>query len=227
LIHVLLAIAASGWAVVRSIRRREATLVVFVAAAWTGWGFLTLITNSIQLWGIRYQLGFLMLMAAVVGVAAGWMRRELAYAFAVLLLLAAIPYVLLNNTRPLIGAPPRTRSASIFTTSPVDLLFTSTPEVEAQYVEAAERLTASSCRQVGLDLGSRDLEYTLWWLLEAPQSGFRLEALPRPAGAGGSQTSGFQPCAVLCTRCGEQDRHTGFPLQFDGGFLRLYAAAGS
>ena len=227
LLHVLLAIAASVWGVARSIRKRDATLPVFIAAAWLGWGFLTLITNSIQLWGIRYQLGFLMLMAAVVGAAAGWMRRELTYGFAVLLLLAAIPYLVLNNTRPLIGAPPRTRSASIFTTSQIDLLFTSTPEIEAQYVEAAERLRASACRQVGLDLAARDLEYTLWWLLDAPQSGFRLETLGSSAETRELLDSGFEPCAVLCTRCRDRVQYLSLPLRYDGGFIRLYAADGS
>jgi hypothetical protein len=227
LLHVLLAMAASLWAVARSIRTRDGILAGFVVSTWFGWSLLTLITNSIQLWGIRYQLGFLLLSAVVVGVVAGWIRRELTYGLAVLLLLAAIPYALLNNTRPLVGAPPRTRTESIFLTPAVDLLFTSTPEVEAQYAYAAEWLEGSACRQIGLDLGGRDLEYTLWWLLGAPQSGFRLEVLRGFEGARELLDSGFRPCAVLCTRCGEQDRYLGLPMQFDGGFLRLFAADGA
>lgn len=226
LLHVLLGIAASLWAVVRSVRTRDWILGAFVASTWFGWCLLTLITNSIQLWGIRYQLGFLMLSACLVGVVAGWIRRELALGLALLLLLTAIPYVLLNNTRPLIGAPPRTRSASIFLAPSIDLLFTSTPEVEAQYALAAEWLEASACRQIGLDLGGRDLEYSLWWLLDAPQSGFRLQVL-RGFGTEAVPPASFRPCAVLCTRCGNRARYMGLPLQFDGGFLRLYAANGA
>jgi len=226
LLHVLLAMAASSWVIIRSIRTRHAAPLVYVAAAWIGWSFLTLITYSIQLWGICYQLGFLMLSAAVVGVAAGWMRRTLALGLAVVLVLTALPYVFLNNTRPLVGASPRTRTGSIFVTAPVDLLFTSTPEIEAQYALVAAWLEDSACRQVGLDLGSRDLEYTLWWLLDAPQSGFRLETLGSSAGTRELRDAGFEPCAVLCTRCQDRVQYLSLPLQYDGGFIRLYTADG-
>jgi len=226
LLHVLLAMAASVWVIVRSTRTRDASPLVYVVATWIGWSFLTLITYSIQLWGIRYQLGFLMLSAAVVGVVAGWTRRALVLVLAVVLVLTALPYVFLNNTRPLVGASPRTRTGSIFVTPPVDLLFTSTPEIEVQYALAAARLEASACRQVGLDLGSRDLEYTLWWLLDAPQSGFRLETLGSSAGTRELLDAGFEPCAVLCTRCQDRAQYLSLPLRYDGGFIRLYAADG-
>ncbi|MGH2605096.1 MAG: hypothetical protein ACRDG5_00755, partial [Anaerolineales bacterium] len=70
-------------------------------------------------WGIRYQLPFFVLWSALLGVGAsaiggGWIDRVSSS----LLLIMAVPYVLLNNTRPLIGRPPwPTRIESIFTVS--------------------------------------------------------------------------------------------------------------
>jgi len=219
LLHMVLAFTASLWVVFRSLRARQGIPLVFVSAAWLGWCLLTLIANSIHLWGIRYQLGFLVLGSAIVGMAATWIPRRLALGLALVLLLSSFPYAFLNNTRPLVGVPPRTRSQSILTTPAVDLLFISTPEIQEQYTQAAQMLAASTCRQVVLDLGARDLEYTLWWLLDAPQSGFRLEAITQLAAV---QSDGnFVPCALLCTRCA--DRYPDLPLLFDGGFIRLHA----
>jgi len=227
LLHLALALGASLWALARALKTREWVLAVYVFVAWLGWGSLTLITNSIQLWGIRYQLGFFLISAAVVGMAASWIRlKALPLALAFLLLLTAIPYTFLNNTRPLIGARPRTRSASILVATATDLLFISTPEVQEQYTQAAKMLEQSSCREIGLVLRPRELEYTLWWLLDAPQSGFHLETLLGAQTSGPAQDTDFSPCAILCTTCLDLTQVDGLPLRYDWGYLRLFAAEG-
>ena len=225
LLHLFLAMGASLWALARALKTRHWLPAIYGLVAWLGWGSLTLITNSIQLWGIRYQLGFFMLSAALVGVAVSWIRlKALPLALAFLLLLAAVPYTFLNNTRPLIGARPRTRSASIFLTTATDLLFISTPELQQQYTQAATMLEQSSCRQIGLVLRRRELEYAFWWLLDAPQSGFHLETLLGAQAAGPTPDAGFKPCAILCTTCLDSTQVDGLPLRYDWDYLRLFAA---
>jgi len=225
LIHVLLAMVASLWTVLRSWRRREWVSALFVLAVWLGWASLTLVTQSLDRWAGRYQLAFLLLSGSIVGLAASWLRRAFAApTLAFLLLLTMPPYLLLNNSRPLVGARPRTRSESILTMPAADVLFVGNPGIQEPYSRAADLLRQSTCRDVGLILGFYDYEYTLWWLLQAPQSEFHLESVARTPDGAVRATPPFAPCAILCTECGDVPSLLGYRLQYDGSVLRMYTA---
>ncbi len=177
--------------------------------------------------GVRLQLPFFILWAPVFGAALErFGRRGLSGMTAAVLLLAAVPYALLNNTRPVIGRPPwPTRVHSVFTAPAAEIAFAASPGLRAPFTQAASEIGAMSCHQVGLRIDSGELEYLIWWLLDAPQSGVRLEVVdPLPLLARLAD-SGFRPCAVICTICGERVELNGMPLRRDFGYVRLYAAA--
>ena len=113
---------------------------------------------------------------------------------------------------------------SIFREPPVRVLFANWADLQDPYVAAANAIKDTDCRNVGLRLDSHDLEYPWWWLLEAPESGFRLETIYALPWLEKLVDPEFRPCAILCTICGDE-RTTlhGLPLVEDFGPVRLYA----
>jgi hypothetical protein len=57
---------------------------------------------------------------------------------------------------------------SIFTAPVEKLVLTLSPGIEGEYALLTKQREARDCREVGLCLNWDDLEYTFWWLLEAP-----------------------------------------------------------
>jgi hypothetical protein len=63
-----------------------------------------------------------------------------------------------------------------------------------------------------LRIDSGHLEYLFWWLLQAPQSGIRIESIYYPERLASLADPSFRPCAILCTICGDRQRLHGLPL---------------
>ncbi len=103
-----------------------------------------------SIWGLRYQLPFFILWAPVFGLAAGAVAQgTLGLIGGLGLLTAALPWLLLNNTRPVIGHPPwPTRTESVFRASQSELLFAAfagaDPEKSEAYLRAAEAIRSRS-----------------------------------------------------------------------------------
>jgi hypothetical protein len=130
-----------------------------------------------------------------------------------LLLLAALPWVLFNNTRPLIGRTPwPTRVGSILTTSQADLMFAAAPRLQSPYEQAVQAVEVHACQSVGLRIDSGHLEYLFWWLFGAPESGTRIETIYTLPRLEPLLNADFRPCAVICTICGDRTRLHGLPL---------------
>jgi hypothetical protein len=176
-------------------------------------------------WGIRYQLPFFVLWGPAVGITLSHFRRDWAtHALTVFLLLLTVPYLLLNNTRPIIGHRPwPTRTESIFVADKADLLLAIVPEAKESFVGAIDVIKALDCKQVGLRLNSSELEYAFWWLLDAPQSGVKMEILYTYPVLERYIDHSFKPCAIICTICGERTTLHGLPLVADFGYSRVYA----
>jgi hypothetical protein len=223
LLHLTLLILALPVVAVTIFRNREFVLGIYLLAVAAGYGALTLVSASTDLWGLRYQLTFFFVAAPLVGVAARQLARPwLTTGLTALLLMSSLPYVALNNTRPLVAAPPRTRSASVLTAAPFAILTNALPALGAGYEKAAEQVRASGCPRVAVGLHRGDLEYILWWLFSSPQSGVRIETLePSPETARFSDPN-FQPCAVVCTTCGSRAEVQGLPLTLDLGYVKVY-----
>lgn len=94
--------------------------------------------------------------------AAAWSRLALG-AVALVLAFLAVPPLLFNPSRPLVG------ETSILSTPRSSQYFANHPDVEGAYRAAVEFVRAERCLSVGLVRGD-DWEYPLWVLLDRPGS---------------------------------------------------------
>jgi hypothetical protein len=163
-------------------------------------------------WIARYHLPSFMLWSPVVGLMLATLRRKAAAnVIAVLLLVAAVPWVLLNETRPLLGQyGPRGiihTDKSIIKTSRVSGYFMNFPQFEEAYLGAATIVRAHGCSQIGFDIGSNDFEYQLWVLLKRNQKeDVRIEHINTPGYVRGvpGPSLEFRPCAVIAFHSAEK-----------------------
>ena len=204
----LVLLGATGIALVtRSLPGRRVVLAVF-AAGWVAWLIVALFVRWMP-WNARLQLPALVLLAIpAAAVVAECLGRGPRAALALLLVLQALPALLLNSSRPLLGVstspgdPVLLRtlvphgSRSIFATSRWEDYFRNQPALQAE-VEDVLRGVARRCGPGGivrLALDGDSPEYVLW--VGAPRfaPGVRLRTgAPRPGDAA--------PCAVVGTRC--------------------------
>ena len=188
-----------------------------------------------DIFGVRFQLPFLAAWAPLFGIAAEALKKKwLQPTLIVLLLLAALPWVLFNRMRPLIAMRESSdrftipclagcTAGSILNEPPESILFAGKAILAEPYVQATDALRGSGCRSVGLYLDSHDLEYTLWWLLDAPQSGIHLETIYAAPELERYIDPAFRPCAILCTICRGKTRLHGLDLASDyTGMIQLY-----
>lgn len=157
--------------------------------------------------GVRYQVPFFGLCAVAVGLAASEVDRPSLKRWGVLvLLLAGLPWIVLNRTRPLVSWRPRTSVDSVFVASRWDLMFANWRERRDPTRASVEAVLASTCREVGLRIDSHDWEYPFWSGLGAPESGIHLAVLNPVVELRLFQDADFRPCAILCTICGGRER---------------------
>ena len=193
-------------------------------------------------YGVRFQLPLILIWAPVFGMSISRLGEKwMAPVAIVILVVISLPYVIFNSTRPLIAtrnAPEpfaihplpgmgTTKSSSIFYADQRTLLFVNAPDLSKPYMEITNDIRNSGCRQVGLRIDSHDLEYTFWWLLQAPQSGIRVEALYYSSRLTRYADPAFKPCAIICTICSGRTRLNG--LDFFGsydGIVNLYTGDG-
>ncbi|MCJ7568365.1 MAG: hypothetical protein MUO58_12565, partial [Anaerolineales bacterium] len=139
------------------------------------------------------------------------------------LLIAAMPWVFFNNTRPLVGAQPwTTRIPSVLKIPSGEILFAMNPGAYDEYLELAETIKQSDCEDVGLVLDSHDFEYQLWWLLDAPQSGLKMRSIETFPSLERYLDLEYEPCAIICTLCGDRSEYAGMPLTRRYGSLTLF-----
>ena len=223
LLHLVVLVIAVLALTVVATRRRDGVLAAYILAVLAGYAALTLVSAATDIWGLRYQFTFFVVGAPLVGVAARLLSKPaLTHVLTLLFLAAAVPYAAFNNTRPLVASPPQTRSESVLRTPAAVILTNASPRLGSSYAEAAAAVRESACRQVGLLLQRGDLEYVLWWLLSAPQSGVRLETMAPSPETAGFEDPEFVPCAVVCTTCGELAMVGSVPLFLDLGYVRVY-----
>jgi 4-amino-4-deoxy-L-arabinose transferase-like glycosyltransferase len=182
------------------------------------------IGHGYTIWGLRYQLPFFVLAAPIIAIGISlpqsrWMPMGVAGGFLVM----SLPWVFLNNTRPIIGLPPwPTRIDSIFSVPPEDVLLAVDASSRHSYVAGAQAVEASGCTKVGLRLNSNDLEYAYWWMLDAPQSGFRLETIYTYPNLERYVDPTFKPCAIICMICGDRTQIHGLPRVMNSGRVSVF-----
>jgi hypothetical protein len=188
-------------------------------------------------YGMRYHLPFWIAFAPLFGIALMSIRMEKLTDVVILgILLTSIPYVLFNRSRPLIAMRPTQEpftipcylgctSGSILNESPKSVLFANWTQYREDYSAAADLVLASGCKRVGLKIDSHDLEYTFWWLLNAPQNGIRLESIDTYPRLQRYVDPNYKPCAILCTIC--NDRPFLHNLELGGDFLNVRVYIGN
>lgn len=203
-----------------------------LALAYAGAALLTyasipiVIAHGPSIFGIRYQLGFFVLWAPLVGVGFGQVRWEaVPRALTGVFLLAAIPYVVLNKTRPLVGMPPaRTSIGSILVEDQATILMPWNPDLRDDYLLTVEAIRASTCTDISLRAPAAFLEYPIWWMLDAPQNGTRIETFDIAPRLAAYADPAFEPCAVICGNCEDEEAIHGLPLFGIYDSLKLYMA---
>lgn len=150
-----------------------------------------------QPWHSRLQLPLFVLWAPVIGLLLSETRyRRVANLIVVILIVGAIPSVVHNSSRPLIG------ERSIIATGRAEQYFANRPALYDAYNRSAQILSSSRCSDIGLISGGNDWEYPFWVLLgEHERHRFRLEHVNvrnisrTEYGKYPFQT--FVPCAVI------------------------------
>jgi hypothetical protein len=98
--------------------------------------------------------------------------------------------------------------------------------IRDEYTEVAKRVRARDCRSVGLSTTRYDLEYTIWRLLGAPESGIVLQQILPSEETRRYMDPAFSPCAVICTVCEGLPLSPNLSLEADYGYIRLYIRNG-
>ena len=168
--HLILMIGAS----ILAFRKGSPVLRKYTAAVWLAWGVFVLMLKW-QLWIVRLQLPWFLLLVPVTAWALGHNKGFLQRLAALLiiggLVLQAWPALTRNMLRPLMGRD------TLYSRSYTYWLFRGQPSAASSYLKAVTLLDDAQCNQIGLIIGGGDWEYPWWHLLEPKQPGVRLEHL--------------------------------------------------
>jgi len=211
--HLLLILAALPIVFVLSLRKKDPVILYYSGSVLLTFCLIPVVIGHGQgFWGVRYQLPFFVLASPLLASAVGAFRNKYIYPMLVIFLLAAsLPWLLLNSTRPVIGMPPwPTKIGSIFAESQERILFANNQGLLDDYSLAASAINQSGCDSVGLLVNTEFLEYPLWWLLDAPQSGTWIEVIVGEGESLSVYRSGRAYCAVICNECSQSAEESGF-----------------
>ncbi len=225
---------------IRSGRVKDYKLLWYSLVVLGSFIVLTLVIHYDQ-YGTRYQLPFIVAWAPVAGFVISKMgERRLAVITAFLFLLAALPWVFFNTSRPLIAVSktpemfsvrPKayltsTEISSVLIAQPTEVLFANRLYYREPFMHLTKALKASGCDQVGLYINSHDIEYQYWWLLGAPQDGIRVEHLYYSDYLARYADPSFKPCAIICTICTDRTRLHGLDLAGTYPDVKLFLGGG-
>ena len=150
-----------------------------------------------QPWHSRLHLPIFVLLTPIVGIVldAIWPRKISQYTFLVLLV-SSIPYLLLNDLRPIVG------ETSILKIDRTSQYFAAKSQLESNYTTVSQIIKRQACQNVGLIIVPNSWEYPLWILLEEKGSPpIRIEHVAvTNMTQGMSQrqyAQNFSPCSVI------------------------------
>ena len=194
-LHLLALVVALGALVAsRPLRGQRGTLLL--AASVVAGFVLFCALLKWQPFHSRLHLPLFILAAPVIALTLGRWRRA-ALLLAAILVLQSLPYLLLHESKPLLG------QHSVFFSSRADQLFRERPSYQEAYLTIAERLGRAGCVEVGLILAnSSDWEYPFWVLIgEAAGRPVRLEhvGLTNRLADLEARRSPFQACGIIST----------------------------
>jgi 4-amino-4-deoxy-L-arabinose transferase-like glycosyltransferase len=196
-IHSLLIFASAAGIAFSASLRRNKTIVSYLAMVLGGF-LLFCFYLKWQPWNSRLHQPFFALCCPIIGLVLSRMLPRWAAALAgAALIVAALPWILNSETRPVFGAH------SFLTVPRSDQYFNALPSIEQDYLQAA-RVVGGRCSSIGLYWGnvSYSFQYPLWISLRAYSgSDLRVEdvVVDNASVRLESQApfAAFQPCAVL------------------------------
>ncbi|MGZ5001492.1 MAG: hypothetical protein ACXV7F_14470, partial [Methylomonas sp.] len=148
-----------------------------------------------QPWNSRLSLPLLVLWSPEIGISISYVHRNwIAKLTMILLLLAALPLIFWNYSRPLLA------SKNVFNTNRTEQYFRNRPSLTSSYAEAASLISNEHCRQIGLYLDFDDWEYPFWAMLQQDLGkDVRIEAVnvENVSARKYKEFPEFTPCAVL------------------------------
>lgn len=196
--------AAIAIAFDRRLRQGPATAWFAAAAA----GFLAFsLAIKWQPWASRLHTPVFLAASIPVAIALGTRDRRVWSSALVLFCVGALPYVLLNEARPLLPL----HDPTIFTRNRLDQYFIDRPHYRTPYREAAAFVRASVESQVGLLFDEDDYEYPFWVMIKEDFAGppilrhVDVSDIPDAAATGASPP----PALVVTSRDGERHRVDG------------------
>jgi len=141
-------------------RRDSGTRIIYGLCIIAG-GFLFALVLRWQPWHARLHTPLFMAMAPFCGSVFGaWRARGLAAIPACILVYYAVPFLVMNNARPLFG------KANVFQTKREKQYFISNSSLARPYKNAVALLKSEHCKNVGLQTDLNDFQYPFWVLAE-------------------------------------------------------------
>jgi Dolichyl-phosphate-mannose-protein mannosyltransferase len=175
-------------------RNWKRDLIIFCISLIVGFLLLSLYLKW-QPWDTRFELPLFVLWSAVLGLSlADYQSKWLGNATMILLFLAALPWVFLSTSHPLIGAQ------NIFSVDRTEQYFRNQHSLWFSYSRIASYLSGGQCKQIGLDFSGDTWEYPLWILLQqGVGKDVRIESVnvENISAREVDQFPPFTPCVVL------------------------------
>jgi len=174
-----------------------AALLPYASALAAGFALFSLLLKW-QPWASRLQLPLFILWSPIIGMAlTGDNRRQYANTIVIVLLLASMPYMLYNSSRPLIS---NRHHVSIMKSDRLDQYFYNSPELKESYYSSVRNALAHECNSIGLHLGGDDWEYPIWIIAQCMKRELpRIEHVEVNNVSSRIPLARFTPCSVLRT----------------------------
>ncbi len=137
-------------------RKLPKIINIYVVALWSGF-FLFCAVLKWQVWITRLQTPLFILTSAVFGVVASKIKFQfLSKAIVGLLFIAAIPWLVEGQPRPLLG------NHSVLTTNRNEQYLSNEPNLYPSYMSVTNQIETMKAPNVGLVMQFNDSEYPLW-----------------------------------------------------------------
>jgi hypothetical protein len=207
LLHLSLILGAIFLFFISKEIRSSCALASYLTALFSGFLLFCALLKW-QPWHSRLQLPFFVLASPfVAAVLFKRLNKKFTIVIAFALLLSALPWVVFNSSRPLMG------DQNILNRTRLDQYFNNRSDLRDLFLGAAYFLKSNKCGQVGLDIGTNDWEYPFWPLLNPEANvAIRIEHVHVKNQSGLISVlphfSGFSPCAIISSRAGRVEELT-------------------